>query len=108
MSSANLIEGRHVLKGASGKRTFPAKIRFPDSVIAYAKRISQLQELNQTMIDKVRFVRKTTEIIFNSDSKPNKKYGFQYVMQQCIIFLRVELFRICYTVIDLLYFIKKI
>jgi len=41
------------------------------------KNISQLQDINQAMIDKVRLARNTTEIIFDLDSTHSDTYGEQ-------------------------------
>ena len=68
-SSANLLKKDPIFKVVLDKSKLASQAslsRFWDSISE--ENISQLQELNQAMIDKVRLARNTTEMIFDLDS----------------------------------------
>ena len=77
-SSANLLKQDPIFKVVLDKSNLASQAslsRFWDRISE--ENISQLQELNQAMIDKVRLARNTTEMIFDLDSTHSDTYGNQ-------------------------------
>ena len=77
-SSANLLKQDPIFKVVLDKSKLASQAslsRFWDRISE--ENISQLQELNQAMIDKVRLARNTTEMIFDLDSTYSDTYGNQ-------------------------------
>ena len=77
-SSANLLKQDPIFKVVLDKSNLASQAslsRFLDRISE--ENISQLQELNQAMIDKVRLARNTTEMIFDLDSTHSDTYGNQ-------------------------------
>src|SRR5699024_7400193 len=77
-SSANLLKQDPIFKVILDKSRLASQSsisRFWDRISE--ENISQLQDLNQAMIDKVRSARNTTEMIFDLDSTHSDTYGDQ-------------------------------
>ena len=77
-SAATLLKEDPAFKILFGKNRLasqPSLSRFWNRISK--KNISQFQDLNQAMIDKVRLVRNTTEMIFDLDSTHSDTYGKQ-------------------------------
>lgn len=77
-SSANLLQQDPIFKEILDKSRLASQSslsRFWDRISE--ENISQLQDLNQAMIDKVRLARNVTEMIFDLDSTHSDTYGKQ-------------------------------
>ena len=77
-SSANLLKQDPIFKVVLDKSSLASQAslsRFWDRISE--ENISQLQDLNQSMIDKVRLARNTIEMIFDLDSTHSDTYGKQ-------------------------------
>ena len=77
-TSANLLKQDPVFQLVLDKSKIASQAslsRFWDRISE--ENISQLQDLNQAMIDKVRLARNTTEMIFDLDSTHSDTYGKQ-------------------------------